>query len=139
MMEKLEKLTAQFIFDEVARHILAQGCPCYREAPPGLEVDGIPVTHLPRLREGALRSPTGLLLRDEEYAEGLEGVWVHRQMLPARLLPYAELLHDLEAAHDGPLFRGVEAWRAAAGDVARAHGLSAAEIERLSRPASGTP
>lgn len=107
-------MTAQEIFDTVARHLIAQGKQAVDES-------GYCKYRAPDGR----RCAAGVLITDEEYVPNMEGVMFGDSQVawPPRLLVHEKLVRDLQSAHDQ-----CEDWRAIRAKlalVAARHSLSA--------------
>lgn len=119
------QLTAQMLFDDLARHLLAQGkrsLAYYRAA----NVSGESCAYR---GDDGLRCPVGAAILDHEYTPAMEGMPVvelaMRGLLPSRLMPHVPLLRDLQNVHDG--FDPPE-WRSALWRVAERCGHSTAVL-----------
>ena len=120
MTEKSDSISAQEIYDTVARHLFSQG----RKS--AVRIGGV--------YSCAYRGPRGLkcavgcLIRDDEYIPSMEANGVtalsDRRRLPSRLGPHLNLLLDLQDVHDGPLKLRAAMLRRDFQQVAEAHGLS---------------
>lgn len=109
-----DTMTAQEVFDTVAKHLLAQGArasadngECLYRGPNGT------------------KCAVGCLLADEEYNSDMEGNSVWGIELPERLKVHAGLLSDLQALHDGS---SPETWKAELAHFAKVEGLSCAVL-----------
>lgn len=81
-----------------------------------------------------LKCAVGCVLTDEEYNSDMDdeaGVSVEflikQEIFPARLIPHADLLFDLQRCHDGADRDFWEQFSDCASDVAKNHGLSVPE------------
>jgi hypothetical protein len=87
-------MTAQEVFDAVARHLLTQGKQSYSYERGECMYRG----------DGNLKCAVGALISDDEYDSEMEEKPVedlHRKgMLPGRLAPHLGLLERLQHAHD---------------------------------------
>jgi hypothetical protein len=80
-------MKAQEIFDTVAKHLATQG----RKAM---------IANACAYRgEGGLKCAAGVLIRDDEYNDGMEGKMAD-DILPRRLCPHVDLILRLQYAHD---------------------------------------
>ena len=120
MTEKLDTISAQEIYDTVARHLFSQG----RKA--AVRIGGVYscVYRGPR----GLKCAVGCLIRDDEYDRVMENHGVTdlcgRNRLPQRLIPHAALLLDLQDVHDEPPKLRAATLRQDFQLIADGHGLS---------------
>lgn len=119
------QLTAQMLFDDLARHLLTQGkrSLTYR-------ADSVFSESCAYRGDGGLRCPVGAAILDHEYTPAMEGCPVvelaTRGLLPSRLKTHVTLLRDLQNVHDG--YEPPD-WRSALWRVAMRCGLSAAVLD----------
>ena len=129
-------MTAQEIFDTVARHLVVQGKPAFSDYGPVQSCNY-------RAPDGS-KCAIGCLITDEEYGEEFEGTSVLGVLsmhpgLDARLGPHVDLLVHLQDAHDWFLYdfsapytnyANFPAWENQMRVVAERFGLSAESMGR---------
>jgi hypothetical protein len=122
--ERYPVLTAQQIFDQVARHLLTQG---QRATDPISDGCRYRTFDGRSCAVGCLLTPEEAQAADEADTAGVQDL-VAFHLLPARLLGHVELLHQLQQVHD--IDEPCD-WRAELRVVAEDHQLSAAVLEEL--------
>lgn len=117
-LKNLHEATAQQVFDQVARHMLAQG-----KRSLGIN----PETGSDRCAyrgENGMMCAAGCLIGDDEYNAAMEGrAWT--SLSGDSVVPrttHDDLIDDLQYAHD---ITSPSEWRGSLRYVARRHGLSA--------------
>lgn len=108
-------MTKQEVYDKVKAHLLAQGKQSWDEERDLCMYRG----------PGGLKCAVGVLIPDEKYVPQMEGEvsdtgWLEKYGL-TELLPFEELLQDLQTVHDLGL---TSMWESHLRDVAQRHGLA---------------
>lgn len=117
-IKTLHQATTQQVFDQVARHLLAQGAQS-REVGSGCRYRG----------DGDLKCAAGCLIADDEYDAELEGnTWL--PLANSGIVPqeHAFLIRDLQNIHDNHL---VASWPALLEDIGSRFGLSTTVLKEF--------